>query len=431
MHVIGLILCLAAPWSLAAEPGATADPAATQQVQGEGLGRLSDIIAKVWRDNPEISAALQALEGTGYDVSAARAGYYPYAQVQVSAAENKQDGNSTLIFVQPLWSGGSTGAEVDQAKAQQAAAMADINLARISLGQQTLDAYFNAAMAQEQAIQWANYIGALKRLLASIERRSDEGVAPTSDVQTAVSRLRQAEAGAEANRALLFAARAQLASLMNGNPPALDWPDESHLLSDEEVEESIKRIDLHPERIRALTEVDLQESTARRARADLWPELSLQHRTQLEGIIFDPTNDDTTLLVLQFQTANGLRGLRGYRAEQQRVLAARSRVDATTQRLNATLLVNRAQLRTIATQLAIQQQAADASTRLVDSFMRQYEVGRKSWLEVLNAQREAHEILLQNVAVKRSYWLANCKLALDALYWHRLGGADTPQAGAN
>lgn len=405
--------------------GAVAE-AAEPQAKPEPLDTLAQVMRKVWSDNPLVRQAFSALEGTGYDISTARTGYFPYLQISSAFAEKEENASSTLVAVLPLWSGGSTGAEVDQAKARQRAALADITRTRLQLGQRTVEAYLNVAMAQEQTIQWSNYLGNLKKLLATIGRRADQGVAPTSDVQTAVTRLRQAEVGSVANSALLLTSRTQLASLLDVTPGAVDWPDESYLLSEDEANNANARIELHPDRLRALTDVDLQDAVARESRAEIWPQLSLQHRRQLEGLTFDPTNDDATLLVLQFQSTNGLRGFRGMQAEEQRLNAARARVDSATREVSSTLNIDRAQLRAVASQLLVQEQAAIAAATLVESFTRQYEVGRRSWLEVLNALREAHETTLQSVGLKRAYWLANCKLALDALYWHRLGAEAEP-----
>jgi hypothetical protein len=67
-----------------------------------------------------------------------------------------------------------------------------------------------------------------------------------------------------------------------------------------------------------------------------------------------------------------------------------------------------------------------AAVKLVDSFLRQFKVGRKAWLEVLNAHREAHEALLGISTIKRNYWAANTRLTLHGMMWTRLyAGAPT------
>lgn len=416
---------------------ATSEPVANGKAAGEPaadaaavpsmpkLDTLAQVLAKVWRDNPEVVQAERALQATGYDISAARSGYFPYLQVQTSVAEQSDDSVSTLYVVLPLWNGGLTGAQVDEAKSRQQAAGADLVRVRQTLGLRAVESYVNVAQAQEAAQQWSAYIGALKRLLSSIQRRAAEGAAPEADVQTAITRLRQAEAGMEANRAALFVNRAQLAQLLLATPGSVEWPGDGYMLSDAEVEGVGQRAGLHPSRALALAEVEIQAAVTRGTRASLWPELSLQHRQQMEGVVFDPSND-ATLLVAQFQSGNGVRGLFGYRAEKQRLDAARARADAILREVEASIEVGRTQLATSAMQLQVQAQAAEAASALVDSFMRQYEVGRKTWLEVLNAQREANDTLLQSITLKRNYWYANAKLALDGMYWHRLGAQAAP-----
>jgi outer membrane protein TolC len=401
-------------------PTPTPPAAAPGPQRGPLLDTLPAIMAKVWAENPQVLQAQQALEATGYDITSARAGYLPYLQLQSAVSGKSSDSISTLYVVLPIWSGGATNAQVDVAKARQKAALAELARTRLDLGQRTLDAYFSVAQAQDQMIQWQNYVGALKKLLGTITRRDNQGMAPQADVETAISRLKQAQASAEANRALLLTNRAQLTSLLNVPPGAVAWPEDGALLSDSEIAATADRVELHPSHLAARAEIDVQDGTARGAKAALWPEFSLQHRRQLNGVQFDPSND-ATLLVASFQSNNGVAGFFGYRAEAQRLESARSRLTAADRDVTATLEVDKAQLSANAAQLEVQSEAAQSATALVESFIRQFDAGRKSWLEVLNAQREANDILLQSINLRSNYWHANEKLALDSMNWQRLG----------
>src|SRR3546814_17317346 len=93
-------------------------------------------------------------------------------------------------------------------------------------------------------IQWNNYIAALNRLFATIKRRSEQGVAPQADVETALSRLRQAQASMEATRAALLSNRAQLETLLNAAPGALAWQSEDTVMGDEEFDLSGNRSEI-------------------------------------------------------------------------------------------------------------------------------------------------------------------------------------------
>lgn len=381
---------------------------------------LATALATVWTENPQVLQAERALRATEFDVKGARTGYYPYFQVQASQGDGSTDSATTLFLIQPLWNGGLTRAQVDTAKAGQLEALANLNNVRLQLGTRLIESFFNFAQAADQEKQWQSYINSLRLLTEGIRRRAAQGVAPDADVQTALTRLRQAEAGIESARAGKLASRAQLANLLDAEPNTVIWPGDTQRLSDAEIRAMGREpVDVHPERALALAQIKRQEATSRSAKAALSPEVSLQHREQVQGVEFDPTNS-ATVLVMGFQSNNGLRGMQAYQADLERVKAAKARLTAVDREVSAIIEVDRAQLRAAEVQIEAQAAAAESAAALVESFARQYEVGRKSWLEVLNAQREANDALLQVSVLKRNYWYYTAKLSLDTMNWDRL-----------
>lgn len=384
------------------------------------LGRA---LADAWRNNPQVRQAELAASATEYDIRGARAGYYPYLQAQVSQGDGGGESSTTLYLVQPLWNGGLTRAQVDAAKADRLLAMAELNRIRLELGHRLLEAYFNVAQAQEQQRQWLAYVSSLRALLGSIERRAAEGAAPDADVQTAGTRLKQAEAGLEAARALESGNRAQLANLLSEVPGELAWPGATDRLSDSEAALLYTEVPAtHPDRLTAVAQIQSADASLRSSKAALWPEVSLQHREQVQGVEFDPTNSGT-LLVMQFQSGNSLKGLQAYRGDQARLEASKASLKAAEREIVAQIEIDLAQLRAASLQISAQEDAAASAVALVDSFLRQYEVGRKTWLEVLNVQREANEALLQTILMKRNYWYYSAKYLLDSMQWDRLSPA--------
>ena len=124
--------------------------------------------------------------------------------------------------------------------------------------------------------------------------------------------------------------------------------------------------------------------------------------------------------MLSYQTDDGLRGYRGSQAEEQRLVAARQELAFVRRDIHDRIYTANAERLAAVAQYNAQKDAADAASLLVGSFLRQFKVGRKSWLEVLNAHREAHEAQLQAVAIKRGYWSANVRMALQGMVWGRL-----------
>lgn len=382
---------------------------------------VGEVLQEVWLRNPQVQQALSEVEAAGYDISGARTGFYPFLQVNSTQADSNASA-TTVSVVQPIWSGGRVDAEIDQARAQRDVALAGLNQSRLDLGLQTSEAYLNVALAREQVQLWERYLESLKYLLAVIKNRVDKGVAPAVDVETATTRLREAQAGLYSSRAALRTNRSQLESLLNRPAGGAVWPHESLELTPAEIDAILVNgvVDAHPARQQALAEIDAAEARVDSSKAGLWPQITLQHSRQVEQSAGDFTPDSSTQLVFQYQTDNTLRGIRGMQAEEQRVESARQGLAFAQQDIAnriRTAAIERASARE---QFRAQRESAESAIRLVDSFLRQFKVGRKTWIEVLNAQREANNALLQATTVKRTYWSANLRLALEGMRWKRL-----------
>ena len=387
------------------------------------------MLRTVFGTHPQVQQAISEVDSQRYAIAGARAGYFPFLQVQSAVADKGSNGSTTVSVVQPLWDGGLTSAQLDEARQRYQAAFANLTQVRLTLSQEVLTASFDILGADSQLTLWDQYIVDLNKSLETIQRRSERGVAPEADVQTALVRVSQAESGREAVRAVRIAGRSRLSSLMNQPPPPLRWPEGESKLRPDDLPGLLDQVEAHPAMEVDRLAVRVQEAVARGTRASLWPSISLQHREQLEGTRFDPSSD-ATLLVAQYQTTNGLKAYQGARSEKAKVAAAESRVRATRASLQAQVRSDSAQLLALATQIAAQSGAANASTALVDSYRRQFEVGRKTWVELLNAQREAHEARIQLANLNRAYWQANLRLLLQAMHWERLGLGEFLDPGA-
>lgn len=387
----------------------------------DGVLTFEEALAEVWSNHPNVIRGLTELEATDIEIGGARTGYYPY--LSVSAVEASNDASRTqLNLVQPLWSGGLTTAEVDQAKAQQKSAIASLNQVRLDLAVETSEAYLNVLLAEEQGRLWGRYMASLETLLSVIKRRAEKGASPPIDIQTAVSRLSQAKAGFAASKTILLTNRLRLSSLLHVPFDDLEWPTDKYRLTEQEV--AIARrpssFAAHPQGQSARAEIEVQRAQVRVAKASLFPTLSLQYSNQIDQSAGDFTPDTSTQLVLDYNTGNGLRGLAGYRAVEQRLHGAHQDLSFARREIGDIISTAYAERRVALQQFSAQVEAAESAVTLVDSFLRQFKVGRKQWIEVLNAHREAHEALLQISSIKRNYWSANMRLALHGMIWGRL-----------
>lgn len=391
---------------------------------------FAESLTQVWRSHPEVQQAEAVLSAAGYDKMGAYAGFLPYAQVDMARNDDGSD-EQTARFILPLWRGGLNVASLDVAEAGRIAAAADLQRVRLRLGLRLAEAYFGAVSAQEQDAAWQHYLAILAQLQGLIERRAAGGASPEADVQTVLTRRRQADAEAALNASVRAAATAQYVSLLGMLAEPATWPAERLQLDAAEVD-AVLHLDLdqHPELAYARARAAREDADTRRSRAQLSPEVSLRHIRPFGDEA--STSSPFTQIVLQYQTDNGLRAYQTFRAGQQRMAAADAAIDAARRDVISALAVARADYEAARAQLGFQEAAVAAADAVVASSLRQFEAGRKSWIEVLNAQREAHENKLQQVRQRQRLWQANARLALQGLVWERLlREAATPGAAAS
>lgn len=374
-------------------------------------------LARLWQGHPEVQQAEAALRAAGYDKSAAYTGFLPYAQLDMARSADGDEQFARVVL--PLWRGGLNFATLDVAEAGRLAAAADLQRTRLRLGLRLVDAYFGELAGREQGAQWQHYLAVLAQLQGLIERRAAGGASPEADVQTVLTRLRQADAEAALNESLRAAAEAQYLALVGEAAVPAGWPAGTAQLDAQDVRTALARdLDQHPELAYAKAVAAREAADVRRSRARVSPEVSLRHTEPFgdEADISEPV----TQLVLQYQTDSGLRAYQGFRAGQQRQVAAEAAVHAARRDVTAALMAARAEYEAARAQLGFQGAAVSAADAVVASALRQFEAGRKTWIEVLNAQREAHENRLQQVRQRQRLWQANTRLALQGLFWERL-----------
>jgi adhesin transport system outer membrane protein len=101
------------------------------------------------------------------------------------------------------------------------------------------------------------------------------------------------------------------------------------------------------------------------------------------------------------------------------VQAAVSRKEATQQELetlerNLTAQVSAglSELDALEAQLEPSKSLLAGTTEVVESYLRQYQVGRKNWLDVLNAQREKTQALYSDADTRFGYQLSKVRLMI-------------------
>lgn len=380
-------------------------------------GQLGELVATAQSDHPSVESAAAAAQAAGVDINAARAARYPYLTVTGAYGSNDTS-TATASVVQPLYRGGLTGATVRERKAVEQQQLALLEQAKLDIGLQVANAYLQLARATALTRQWQSYVGRLLELQTTIERRIANGVSSDVDAETVETRVSQAQVGLATSQAEQRVARSTLTVILQRELAAsAQWPADTSALTQAELDQAMSGASAaaHPTVQLERAGVQQQVALADQQRAALWPELSLQYSRRFESQAGDFTPEDSVQLVLSAQTNNALAGYQGLKAARSRVAASELRVAAAKRSIQDLQLIANTRRQAALSQQAARDAAVVSSNNQRESYFRQFQAGRKSWLEVLNAEREANQVELEAVETLFQYWSAVWVLKLHWL----------------
>jgi len=373
---------------------------------------LQELFSAVMAQHPALSGKRAEVKAKAFASDSARAGRYPSLNGQagyqnLDAQGGSQTNNQTSFTLrarQPLWAFGRIDSAIDYADADVLANQADLLRVKRDLLEKTAVAYARIlGLYQRQQVVAGNIISH-EQFYQQIQRRELGQLASKADSTLAALRLIQARTQEKRIEGELLLALNELQALTQMPvqqvlPMADDVVDLPIMMNDVEQTALENSANLqHKELLVALAEAKAeQEKTAS------MPTIYLQAEKQFNQLGIN-NGERYGVMVEGGVDGMGLPALGRARAAGAQKVAAMESLKVSRNELirNVRSLMRNRQL---------QQDLIEAQTlsegefqAVLQSYMRQYEAGRKPWLEVLNIQRELTEQRLQLVQAK-SDWL--------------------------
>ncbi len=406
---VGCLVLLAQQPVLASDLVALLSP-----VAGSEFGKiqqLDQLLRQAVRTHPSILAQRAQRRVAEADYEAAQWSRYP--TLVAEASQGGQVGQGTLARVtQPLWTGGRITGQIDSAQAGVTVAAAAVAEAEQSVLLETSQAYAELLRARSRLRAAKDNVAEHERLHQMILRRARTEVSPQSDVTLASGRLQQALSEQIQFQNQVEQARATLEQL-TGQPvdqvetvvrPLPAWSGLA-LIRDEALAFSPELARWQAQEMQAVAQVGL-------AKAVQLPSVSLAHDQRLGEMAVGYVRSQT-YVALQFQPGAGLSARSAVTAAAERQLATRDQHEAARRKLLRQVEADWSELTALDALLQPSRELVDNTRGVVDSYARQYTAGRKSWLDVLNAQREAAQALYGLADVEANRLRAQLRLEIN------------------
>ena len=343
------------------------------------------------------------------------------AGTQENADKIKQDTTTVNL---PLWAGGRINAEIDLAKSVRDGALSGVSEAQQTVMLETISQFFDYFKAERKLQISRDNVDEHQRLYEIIERRVAAATSPDVDSMLALARLQYARSAEIQSKTKRNIAKSSLELLVDKGVDAVKVfrrPEPFNISIDEAVSIGIL---VSPKIARIKSEADGFEANVRSARSVLYPQVSLGYEYgKTHGGISDGLIDEETFVTVQFQPGAGLSVASSVTAAQQRKLAALDTLEAEKRELRRQIKFAWNEYVSASIQLEPSKMLVEATGSVVESYLRQYAVGKKSWLDVLNAQREATQAKNTLVDYEVLYLtsLYRLKIILNEINPNRLG----------
>lgn len=377
-----LVSCSSLVW---AEPSVKVE---TRELIGTSFEPLSidQALSTALETHPLILSRRGDYEASRSDLDAARWSRFPTIS---SAAQTALDGldQTSAGIIQPIWSGGRLSGQVESALARSEMALADIDDARQIVLTDTANSFLELIRALiKEDIARSNVVEH-QRLFEIIQRRALAATSPDVDVQLADARLSYAKSQELQVASSREIARSQLEQLIGIEVHDIKPPSEPKMMIDLLSELESSAIAYSPTLRQLRSKSQNLKAEVKVASSVLYPQVSLGYERQFGELLFAQEREQIFLSV-EFQPGAGMSARALTSAANSRLEANQNEMEAAERELRRQVQIAWQEREAARNQLLPSRKLVLATKEVVESYLRQYTVGRKSWLDVLNAQRE-------------------------------------------
>ena len=359
-----------------------------------GLLDLQEALRVAVTTHPSVMAKRSELTAAAHGLDASQWQRFPALSLQSSAPDSgRNNAVLTARIEQPLWAGGRITAGIDAATARVLVSESSLIDAEQAILVRTASAFAEVIRLQARIAAAEENLQEHQRLLELIKRRAASEVSPQNEVVVARARLEQARSEMVQFQTLLTNARADLQQLVGRGISRLAVP-RLDLAAGEDLARSVQAaVEFSPVLRRLAAETLVAESEIRVSQSVLWPQISARHERIVggSGATNNTTSTNTTsnYIALTYQLGGGLSAVSNIRQAEERRNAAELSRDTQKKDVEDKLRTDWNQERSAVAEKQIFTELVASTREVYESFVRQFAAGRKTWLEVLNARREA------------------------------------------
>ena len=399
--------------------------AATLAGSGIQAATLEEVITQTLTGNPQTRASMNRYKASGETVRVARSGYLPTVDLRsgigweridnehtrsTEPATNEKDftpKENSLTVNQNLFDGFSTTNEYRKSEQFRESRREQLRARAESLALDVSDVYLRVLDSSKQVELARDNLKTHERIHNLVQQRSDKGVTTQSDLFQSEGRLARARANLITARNNLQDAESQYLRIVNNPPEHLSMPFFDDQLLPRELDEAIRvALKEHPAILSSNHELEASQFGYDSTCGQFLPtlDLSLSQRWDRDVRGISGKEDDTIAMVtMRYNLFNGGADMARRQEAAYRVEENKANQLNTHQAVVESLRMAWSAYVNTAEEQPHLKRHMDASAKTVAAYKQQFEIGKRSLLDVLDSENESYQ-------AKRAYTSANYRV---------------------
>jgi adhesin transport system outer membrane protein len=375
---------------------------------------LAEVVREALAQYPAVRAARALAASSDSELDRAKAARWPVVGIGAPAVEQEAVPRRRVATPQAqytVYAGGGIEAGIARAEALQRAAQGKTASTLDEVGLQAAEAYIAWARQLEIAHLARENLQALQRIRDDVRRIVEVDAGRMVDLSQAEVRVNAAALAVEQREGELAQAAARLARYwprpLPARPEGLDEEPGGRPAS---LGEALAYAgERHPLLAQGLAQAQAAEAALTQARAQMRPRVELQVAHQLNPYTLRPGLN--TQLQVNMPVFDAGSGAAGVAAADAQARAARATADEQALLVRERITAAWSEWQSALRRQAIHDRQDLAATKVVEGYQLQFRLARRSLLDLLNVQAEAHGYAVAAAGARAEARLARFRLA--------------------
>ncbi|MCG3885418.1 TolC family outer membrane protein [Photobacterium leiognathi] len=366
---------------------------------------LEQAVAETISSNPEIKSAYNEFQSKHELINASKGDYLPSVDLEAGVGYNKYNNSNLKSETDPrsasinirqlIWDGSITYNDIQRNKSEAEAERYQLLSDAQDKALKATEAYLNVLHAEDVLALSESNLKVHQKMYSDIKKRADSGIGSTADLAQVDGRLASSNANLLSAQSNLHDKITQFVRVVGQYPKDLVKPEVDVNYLPKSLDDALEKAKKYnPVVHMAANDVDAAEYQYKQATGTFYPSFSIEASQEwgddLNGVE-GKTDELKAMLKMRYNLFNGGSDVAKSRRAAYQINKSKDIRDRAHHMLEEGTRLSWSALDLAKNQKLFLQEHVDASARTVIAYEKQFKIGQRTLLDVLNTENELFE----------------------------------------